>query len=84
MAGDELCHELEVLIQSTQHVHDECVVRNGLTKVGKGVGHALHLAAEVINGEGTLREVAELGVKKHGSGFAIVHAARCRAMLPKQ
>jgi len=72
LAGDELRHELETFIEAAQDVQHEGAVLDGLAKISKCIGHGLHLAAEVVDGEGTLAESAEFGVEEHGAGLAIV------------
>jgi hypothetical protein len=72
LASDELGHELETFIETPQNVQHQSSVLDGLAEVGKGIRHALHLAAVVIDGEGTLAKSAKLGVEEHGAGLAIV------------
>lgn len=47
-------------------------VLDGLAKVSEGVSHGLHLAAVVIDGEGTLGKGAKLSVEEHGARLAVV------------
>ena len=72
MAGDKLGHELKTFIEATQDVQHQGAIIDGLAEVGKSVCHSLHLAAEVVDREGTLGEGAELSVEQHGAGFAVV------------
>ena len=50
-----------------QYVQHQSTVMDGLAKIGKGISHALHLAAVVVDGEGALGESAELRVEEHGA-----------------
>jgi hypothetical protein len=72
LAGDELRHELEALIEATQDVEHQGAVLNGFAKSGKGVGRSLHLAAVGVDGERALGQSAELSVEDHGARLAIV------------
>jgi hypothetical protein len=45
---------------------------NGFAKVGEGVGHGLHLAAVVVDGECALGESTKLCAEEHGAGFSVV------------
>jgi len=58
--------------ETPQNVQHQSSVLDGLTEVGKGIRHALHLAAVIIDGEGTLAESAKLGIEELGAGLAIV------------
>ena len=72
MPGDELRHKLEALIEAAQDVHHQGAVQDRLAKISKAVGHALHFAAEFVDGERVLAELAELGVEQHSPRFAVV------------
>jgi hypothetical protein len=67
-----LSHELKTFIEAAPDVQHQGAVIDGLTKIGKSVCHSLHLAAELVDGEGALCEVAELSVEQHGAGFTVV------------
>ena len=45
---------------------------NRLAQVSQCISHALHLAAVIVDGEGTLGEGAKLIIKKHGAGLTVV------------
>jgi hypothetical protein len=72
LTGNKLRHELETLVETPQDVQHKRAVLNGFAKVGESVDHALHHAAVLVDGEGALGEVAELGVEEHGARLAIV------------
>jgi hypothetical protein len=72
LPGDELGHELEALVEAAQDVQHKSAILNGLAEVSKSVSHAFHLAAVIVDGEGTLGESTELGVDEHGAGLAVV------------
>lgn len=63
LARDELRHEVEAFVEVTQDVEHQSAVLNGFAKIGKSVGHVLHLAAIVVDGERTLGESAKLCVE---------------------
>jgi hypothetical protein len=64
-------HVGELLVQSSQHIEDEGAVVDDLAKVAESVGHPLHLAAVVANGEVALHEDMEFGVEAEGTDFTI-------------
>jgi hypothetical protein len=43
LASDELGHELEPFVKATKNVEHQGMNVDGLTKIGKGISHTLHL-----------------------------------------
>ena len=72
LSSDELRHKLEPFVEVAKDIQHKSVVLYGLAKISKGIRHALHLAAELVDGEGTLGEGAELGIEEHGMILAVV------------
>jgi hypothetical protein len=67
-----LGHELETLVEAAQHVEHQCTVLNGFAKISRGICHGLHLAAVIVDRQGTLGESAKFGVEEHGAGLTVV------------
>jgi hypothetical protein len=56
-----------------ENVEDQDTVLHGLAEVAKRVRHALHLAAELADGEVALDEGAEARVEPQSLGFGVAH-----------
>jgi len=74
-----LGHELKPFIESPQNVEHQSTVQDRLAEIGQGICHAFHLAAVVVDGEGTLTEGAKLRVEEHGARFAVVEELLLKA-----
>jgi hypothetical protein len=59
------------LTESTDDVEDQDAVLHGQAKVAEGVRHALHMAAELANGEVALDEGTEARIETQSPGFGI-------------
>jgi hypothetical protein len=64
--------DVKSFAEAAQDVEHERAVRDGLAKIGEGVGETLHFAAVGVDGEGALGERAELSVDEHGARRAVV------------
>jgi hypothetical protein len=69
--------------ESAEDVEDEDAILHGPAQVAEGVGHGLHLPAELANGKVPLDEGAEARVESQSSGLSIAQklALECQPGL---
>src|SRR6185503_14292219 len=72
-------HVTELVVEAAQNIEDEGAIVDDLAEVPELGRHGLHLAAVVADGQLTLREGAELGVKAQRSSFAVAQELRLDA-----
>lgn len=58
-------------VETAKNIENEGAIRNGLTKITESIGHCLHLATVVVDGEVASGEVAKLRVQVQGAGLAV-------------
>jgi hypothetical protein len=70
----------EILVQPAQDFQHENAIGDVDTKIGEGVGEALHLPTVVIDAEVTLNEAPESGIDVEGTSFTVVEevALQCQ------